>query len=48
MMNYLLSVMQITTVPDVDEETSQPHTYGEEESDMNILHDSIADGLMAM
>jgi hypothetical protein len=28
--------------------TSQPHMNGEEESGMNILHDSIADGLMAM
>jgi hypothetical protein len=33
----------------VDEATtSQPHVNGEEESDMNILRDSIADGLMAM
>jgi hypothetical protein len=28
--------------------TSQPHMNGEEESGMNILRDSIADGLMAM
>jgi hypothetical protein len=36
-------------VPDVDEATtSQPHVNGEEESDMNILCNSIADGLMAM
>jgi hypothetical protein len=36
-------------VPDVDEATtSQPHVNGEEESDMNILHDTIADGLMVM
>jgi hypothetical protein len=36
-------------VPNVDEATtSQPHANGEEESDMNVLHDSIADGLMAM
>jgi hypothetical protein len=36
-------------VLNVDEATtSQPHVNGEEESDMNILRDSIADGLMAM
>ena len=36
-------------VPDVDEATSsQSHAYGEEESDMNALRDSIADDLMAM
>jgi hypothetical protein len=35
-------------VSDFDEATtSQPHVNGEEESDMNILRDSIADGLMA-
>jgi hypothetical protein len=28
--------------------TSQPHVNGEEESNMNALRDSIADGLMAM
>jgi hypothetical protein len=34
-------------VSDFDEATtSQPHVNGEEESDMNILRDSIADGLM--
>jgi hypothetical protein len=36
-------------VLDIDEATtSQPHVNGEEESDINILHDSIADSLMAM
>jgi hypothetical protein len=36
-------------VPDVDEATtSQSHVNGEKESDMNVLRDSIADGLMAM
>jgi hypothetical protein len=36
-------------LPDVDEATtSQPYVNGEEESDMNALRDSIADGLMAM
>jgi hypothetical protein len=36
-------------LPDVDEATTtQPHVNGEEESDMNNLRDSIADGLMAM
>jgi hypothetical protein len=36
-------------VLNVDEATtSQPHVNGEEESDMNILRDSIADGLMVM
>jgi hypothetical protein len=36
-------------VRDVDETTtSQPHVNGEEESDINILRDSITDGLMAM
>jgi hypothetical protein len=36
-------------VPDVDKATtSQPHVNGEEESDMNILCDSIIDGLMSM
>jgi hypothetical protein len=34
---------------DIDEATtSQPHVNGEEESDMNALCDSIADGLMTM
>jgi hypothetical protein len=36
-------------VLDVDEATiSQTHVNGEEESDMNVLRDSIADGLMVM
>jgi hypothetical protein len=36
-------------VPDVDEATtSQSHVNGEKESDMNVLRDSITDGLMAM
>jgi hypothetical protein len=36
-------------VPHVDEATTyQPHANGEEERNMNVLRDSIADGLMAM
>jgi hypothetical protein len=36
-------------VPDVDEATtSQPHTNCEEESSVNVLCDSITDGLMVM
>jgi hypothetical protein len=36
-------------VPYIDEvTTSQPHANGEEESNMNVLRDSIADGLMTM
>jgi hypothetical protein len=36
-------------VLDVNEAiTYQPHVNGEEESDMNVLRDSIADSLMAM